>query len=44
LVVEKQKELHKNNHNNIEQKLADVASERSLKSLEKARVRAALAA
>jgi len=44
LVVEKQKELHENNYNNFEQKLADVAAARSLKSFEKARVRAALAA
>lgn len=44
LVIEKQKELSENNHSNIEQELADVAAARSLKSFEKARVRAALAA
>ncbi|KAL3788003.1 hypothetical protein HJC23_004074 [Cyclotella cryptica] len=44
IVVEKQREMRKNNDVNIEQKLADVAVARSLKSIEKARLRAALAA
>ncbi|KAL7516263.1 hypothetical protein ACHAWX_001295 [Stephanocyclus meneghinianus] len=44
IVVEKYRELQKNNIVNIEQKLADVATSRSLKSFEKARLRAALAA